>query len=105
MTAISQAAVSAATRPIALLAVAHHVGEHRLLAPNLIDLEHPEYIRLFLGSFGSQRWIDSIHVDTQTDKAMSPGWVRTTVDGRLPFGVRVQLRFLAEATPLQAVSE
>lgn len=105
MTSNSQAAVSAASAPVALLAIAQHIVDHKLLVPNTIAFEPGDpCVRLFLDNFGSERWMDSVHIDDERNVNIRPGWYRTEIDGRLPdMGVKVQLRFIREA-PLKVVT-
>jgi hypothetical protein len=99
MTAISKAAVTAATQPIALMAIAHHIEEHKLLVPNTITFDHddPRAV-LFLDIDAAPKWVASIHVDSEdvvTDTTHPSGWAPVVVDGRLPaLGIQVRLRYL-----------
>lgn len=107
MTSSTQAAVKAATAPIAFLALAQHIEENRLPVPETITFPSAgdDKVTLYLNSFGCQRWVETLTIDSESNEAVRPGWYRTTVEGRVPCplgDVHVTLRFVREA-PLQVV--
>lgn len=96
MTAVSQAALVAATKGVGLLNIAHHTDDLGLIPPRMVDLSRDEHIVLWLDSFGSARWVDSIEVDADgVTPSENPSYLHRVVEGRTPeLGFRVQLRFL-----------
>lgn len=107
MTATTQAAAKAATAPIAFMALAQHIEENKLLVPPTVTFPShgDDKVTLYLDHFGAHRWVDSIQIDSERNEPVRAGWVRTTMEGRIPCplgDVHLVLRFVREA-PLQVV--